>query len=176
MIKKGFGMLTTAQAERMSNRDKRVLEFLLPLSTDYPGLETWYAEKVITGLREGTRLVKCVERDDQLVAIGIAKRESLENKICTVRVSPEFFGRGIGVRLFDNLLEWLEDPAPHLTVNEKKLPLFERIFERYDFNMTSGRTGVYLPGATELGFNEAHDSALDTTALKESVSRYSLLA
>lgn len=132
----------------------RALAFLLPLSEDYPGIATWFMSKVVPGMRKETRFLLPVEREDQLVGLGIAKDEDGERKICTVRVAPSHAGRGIGVRLFDGLLKWLDEDRPHLTVSTTKLPQFERIFDYYGFDMTSAHEGLYVPRAVELGYNE----------------------
>jgi GNAT superfamily N-acetyltransferase len=143
-----LGALSLASAER------EALAFLLPLSDDYPGIDRWFLVKVVPALRTGNRHMLRIERDGKLVGVGIAKNEPDERKICTVRVAPAYANRGIGVRIFDGLLKWLDDDKPHLTVSERKLPLFERIFDYYGFNLSSARKGLYLPTACELGYNE----------------------
>jgi GNAT superfamily N-acetyltransferase len=130
------------------------LSFLLPLSEDYPGIADWYRDKVVPGLRDGTRHLLRIERDGTLAGIGIAKNVPGERKICTVRVAPAYANRGIGVRIFDGLLKWLDDDRPHLTVSDHKLALFERIFDYYGFHVSSARQGQYVPHAVELGYNE----------------------
>lgn len=147
---------TTARpsAVELSDTEARALAFLLPLSKDYPGIERWFSQKVVPGLRCGTRLLLPVERDGVLVGLGIAKNEPDERKICTVRVAPSHAGRGIGLRLFDGLLKWLDDDRPHLTVSDVRLPQFERIFDYYGFGFTSARPGLYVPCSIELGYNE----------------------
>lgn len=134
--------------------EAEALSFLLPLSTDYPGIEQWFSTKVVPGLRDESRTLLRVERQGELVGLGIAKKEHNERKICTVRVAPSHVGRGIGVRIFDSLLKWLDEDKPLLTVNDNKLPIFERIFDYYGFNLTSHIKGLYLPSSVELGFNE----------------------
>lgn len=134
--------------------ESEALSFLLPLSYDYPDVERWFYSKVVPGLRVGHRTLFRVERHGQLVGLGIAKNELDERKICTVRVAPSHMGRGIGVRIFDGLLQWLDVDRPHLTVSARKLPIFERIFDYYGFTITSVREGLYVPGARELGYNE----------------------
>jgi hypothetical protein len=134
--------------------ERDVLSFLLPLSPDYPGIDQWFMAKVVPGFREGTRLLLRVEREGALVGLGIGKNEPDEKKICTVRIAPNFAGRGMGMRIFDGLLKWLDCDRPHLTVNEAKLPLFERIFDYYGFMETSVQEGRYRPESCELGYNE----------------------
>jgi GNAT superfamily N-acetyltransferase len=156
-----FPLLTTKSDSKrklqylpLRRQETEALHFLLPLSHDYPGIDVWYRAKVVPGLRDGTRTLLRIERDGNLVGLGIAKCEADERKICTVRVAPSHAGRGIGIRLFDGLLKWLNDDRPHLTVTHSKLPVFERIFDYYGFNMTSAAQGRYVPHACELGYNE----------------------
>ncbi|AGB45322.1 hypothetical protein Mesau_02941 [Mesorhizobium australicum WSM2073] len=147
----------SSQSERtgivLSPSEAEALRFLLPLSSDYPGIDRWFATKVVPGLRIGSRTLLRIERDGDLVGLGIAKKEDDERKICTVRIAPSYVGKGIGVRIFDRLLTWLDDDKPHLTVSSEKLPIFERIFEYYGFNLTSKNHGLYLPKSTEFGYN-----------------------
>ena len=138
----------------LSSVEAEALAFLLPLSKDYPGIDRWYLTKVVPGLRTGSRHLLRIERSGELVGIGIGKIEADERKICTVRVAPHFANKGIGLRIFDGLLKWLDDDQPHLTVSNHKLPLFERIFDYYGFRMSSRLEGRYVPTACELGYNE----------------------
>lgn len=138
----------------LRDEERQALAFLIPLSDDYPGIESWFRTKVVPGLRNDSRLLLRVERHSQLIGVAIGKRGPEENKICTVRIAPSHFGRGIGVRLFDGVLRWLNDDKPHLTVSESRLPAFERIFDFYNFNLTSVQQGLYVPDASELAYNE----------------------
>lgn len=141
-------------ATPLTPEESEALAFLIPLSHDYPGIEAWFRTKVVPGLRNESRILLRVERHGQLVGLAIGKREPEENKICTVRIAPSHFGRGIGVRLFDEVLRWLNDDRPHLTVSENRLPAFERIFDFYGFNLTSVQQGLYVPNTAEIAYNE----------------------
>ncbi|WP_247334051.1 MULTISPECIES: GNAT family N-acetyltransferase [unclassified Bradyrhizobium] len=138
----------------LTRQESEALAFLIPLSYDYPGIESWFRTKVVPGLRNESRILLRVERHGQLVGLAIGKREPEENKICTVRIAPSHYGRGIGVRLFDAVLRWLDDDKPHLTVSENRLPAFERIFDFYGFNLTSVQQGLYVPNTSEIVYNE----------------------
>jgi GNAT superfamily N-acetyltransferase len=139
---------------RLTPVEEEVLSFLLPLSPDYPNIDHWFRTKVVPGLKDHTRTIIRIERHSQLIGIAIGKREPEENKICTVRVAPSYFGRGLGIRLFDRVLGWLDDDRPHLTISESKLPAFERIFDFYGFGLTSVRREIYRPHVAELAYNE----------------------
>lgn len=133
-------------------KEREALKFLLPLSLEYPEILDWYLCKVVPGLRTGTRLLQTVERNGSIVGVGIAKLED-EKKICTVRVSPEYVGRGVGVRVFDQLLKGLQTDMPCLTVSQTKLPAFQKIFDWYGFKLTGIVNGRYVPGVIEYSFN-----------------------
>ncbi|WP_417742885.1 hypothetical protein [Salipiger sp.] len=135
-------------------RELEVLSFILPLSRDYPGIEDWFLEKVAPGIKDGSRFILPVHRFGQMVGVGIAKNDGLEKKICTVRVAPIYEGRGLGIRVFDGLLKWLDTDRPRLTVSERNLPKYSRLFDYYGFMETSATRGVYLPNSLEHGFNE----------------------
>lgn len=130
------------------------LGFLLPISQSYPGFEKWYADKVVPGVMLGTRRLTIIEREGVIAGVGIAKNELGEKKLCTIRVNAAYEGRGIGVRIFDDLLDWLGTDRPLATVSEEKMPAFERIFSRQGFVLTSVGNGVYRPGRLEYYFNE----------------------
>ena len=88
-----------------------------------------------------------------MIALGIAKDEVDEKKICTLRVSNLYAGRGLGYRLMDEMLHWLDVDQPHVTVGAHKWPLFERMFDHYQFQMTDQCVGLYRPSRVEFGFN-----------------------
>lgn len=138
----------------LTSEEAEALSFLLPLSSDYPNIKKWYLEKVVPGLCEETRLLLPIYREGKIAGLGIAKNDGLEKKICTVRVAPEYENLGLGVRIFDNLLKWLDTDHPNLTVSEGKLPKFSRLFDYYGFTNTSANQSVYIPGVYEFGFNE----------------------
>ncbi|WP_310354695.1 GNAT family N-acetyltransferase [Methylobacterium sp. BE186] len=146
---------THGGTESFLDRDaSEALHFILPLSHDYPGIERWFRSKVAPGLKDGTRHLLRVERDGKLAGLGIAKFDGKERKICTVRISPDYVGRGIGLRIFDGLLKWLDTDQPHLTISESKIQSFERIFDWYGFKLTATKSGLYVPNRNELLYND----------------------
>ena len=138
----------------LGHSSEEIMRFLIPLSQDYPEIFEWFHTKVIPGALCGTRKLILKQRNNEIVALGIAKKEDAENKICTVRVAHEYVGKGLGVRVFDELLEWLNVSKPLLTVSEYKYPQFKKLFEHYGFVLTSINDGMYLPGKKEFIFNE----------------------
>jgi len=138
----------------MTVAEREALAFVLPLSPDYPEIKDWFVAKVVPGLRAGTRRLVRIDRHGKIAALGIAKAEDGEAKVCTVRIAPEFVGRGMGIRVFDDLMNWLGTNRPLATVSVTKLGDFQRIFDHYGYRMTSVCNGLYVPGRAEYLFNE----------------------
>ncbi|MBF0375057.1 MAG: N-acetyltransferase, partial [Alphaproteobacteria bacterium] len=69
-------------ASCMTDGEREALAFVLPLSPDYPGIERWFADTVVPGLRAETRRLVRIERHGRIAALGIAKDEGGEAKIC----------------------------------------------------------------------------------------------
>src|SRR5437660_11437932 len=84
--------------------DPDVLDFLLALSPQYPGIDEWYRRRVLPGVGENSRCLVVHRRGGKIVAVGIGKDDQIEQKICTVRVAPDYQGRGIGVRICERVL------------------------------------------------------------------------
>lgn len=132
-----------------------MLAFLSPLSADYPGFDGWYKERVVSGVRNGSRRLVVVEHDGRIAGVGIGKDTPDERKLCTVRVAPEFEGRGIGIRLIDGLLDWMGEDQPHLTIANGRLHKFERLIDHFGFELTSTKPEIYRSGSSEHFFNES---------------------
>ncbi|PKF78959.1 N-acetyltransferase [Vibrio sp. vnigr-6D03] len=133
---------------------EKVSTYLLDLSNEYPNILNWYEKKVVPGLANGTRKLFVHIRNEKIIGLAIAKNELKEKKICTVRVSPQMYGKGLGVRLFNEAMEWLDTSTPHVTVSESKFHLFERLFEHYGYRLTSTHMSRYREGQVEYLFNE----------------------
>jgi hypothetical protein len=132
----------------------RILDFLASMTTSYPNIEQWFLLKVVPGLNEGSRYIVIVEEKEKIVAIGIAKREDGEKKICTIRVDTEYLGRGYATLLFENMFDWLGTRTPLITVEAEKVFEFKKIFEKYKFTLTSIKYGAYRLGRAEYIYNE----------------------
>lgn len=137
----------------LSPTEEEVLEYLRPLVSAYPGINHWFQQTVVPGLRTDTRRLEVVRQHGHIVALGIAKRDAEERKLCTVRVLPGFQGQGLGHRVIDPLLRWLDCDRPFCTVSAATRPQFDRIFAYYGFAQTASHAGLYLPGRVEEMFN-----------------------
>ncbi len=161
----GVADIHSIQAQRSIDILRESYLFLRPLSADYPAFREWYWSQVACGVVDGSRRIVRIERYGELRAVGIAKSDGVERKICTVRVAPDFANRGHGVRLFENLLRWLDTDRPHLSVGQAKLQQFERIFDHYGFVLTKSITDRYRKGMIEHSYNGEESTLTNPKAI-----------
>lgn len=126
---------------------------LAGFSIFYPGIEQWMTEKVIPGLVVGTRRVIVERNGETVLAFAILKKELDERKICTLWVSPDQRGRGLGQRLLSGSIEWLECAKPVLTVPEEIFPQFKRLLAKNSFELRQRVDGYYRLGKSEYVYN-----------------------
>ena len=131
---------------------------LEPLTAVYPGFENWYWGKVLDGVADGRRKIFVVGPSEKPLAIAIAKREPDENKICTLWVSACARGSGVGSELLGEIVDWLDDPRPLLTVPSERIAEFVPLVRRYRFVETARMPSLYRPGVIEHVFNGTPNS------------------
>jgi ribosomal protein S18 acetylase RimI-like enzyme len=118
----------------------------------YPDFDVWFHRKVMPGLRKGTRLLLADQVDDRVLGIAIAKREE-EKKLCTLWVSPEARGLGIGPALAEEAFEWIGSYRPLFTVPQERMPEFKNLINCLGFCQAQKLVGYYRPGIAEYVFN-----------------------
>lgn len=119
----------------------------------YPNFEDWYFKKVVPDLFCEQRILVSEVRDNNIAGLAILKVNH-EKKLSTLKVSPKYINKGIGLKLFEKSFQLLETEKPFLTVSEEKLSEFKKLFDYYDFKMTSAHDNLYRIGKKEYFFNE----------------------
>ncbi len=117
--------------------NNKIYSFLSSISSTYPDFKEWFYQKVVPGLKDGTREIIPVMRYGRLIAVGIIKNTPEEKKICTIYVSSYYRGKGIGIMLFKKCMKTLGTDSPIVTVSENNYHLFEKIFNHFNFKHTS---------------------------------------
>lgn len=143
----------SASPELIEDFVRLVREDVLFLRGAYPNFDEWLDKKVLPGIAVGERTVIVEEREGRSVGFLILKHTNKEQKLCTLRVRPEFECRGLGVRLFNTAFEVLGTSRPLLSVSEVSLPKFARLFEYFGFACEASYQGLYLPRVQELSYN-----------------------
>lgn len=95
----------------------RLQSYLMLACTDYPDFSEWFSGMFDGVILKGNREIIFCE-DNNVIAGVIVLKTGKEKKICTLYVSPYFRGNGIGTRLVELGMEWLQDKKPMMTFNE----------------------------------------------------------
>mgnify|MGYP000523484082 CR=1 FL=1 len=135
-----------------------VFYFLKSVEEDYPDIKEWFYSRVLSGLELQERHLAYYMIQSEIVGLGIAKNDGLEKKICTLKVHKDYQCKGIGRLILTDMINWLADPKPLITVNENKYPEFEKLFSSYNFKKTKIVEGLYKPGIHELIFNSVESN------------------
>lgn len=137
----------------MTECDQRLFRFISDSITPYyPNGAEWLSTKVFSD--DSNRLLLISQLPDGLVnGFSILKNEDSEKKVCTLFVSPDFRGKGVGNALLGRSLDLLECDKPLITVSDDLLLSFIPLFSRYGFENTESYTDRYRDGHIEYSFN-----------------------
>lgn len=133
--------------------DSNYINLLNDIEIFYPNFKIWFSTKVIPGLVNNTREILTEYRNGQLVGIAIIKRTKEEQKICTIKVIPEYQNRGIGIKLFKKSLLSLNTDKPLVTVPEERFNEFHKIFTHFGFKLNEIKKDYYRKGKKEYIYN-----------------------
>lgn len=145
------------EEKRISANDtfllQEVFRFLRPLSAEYPDFSDWYWQKVVPGLRDSSRIIRCLCINHAIVGVIILKKTAKEKKICTLRVSSAFQKQGIGKRLLAWAITDLRCNAPLVTVPQIHYDAYHKLFSKAGFVLCQKRKGYYKENSIEYVYN-----------------------
>ena len=124
------------------------------LKDTYPGYKEWFFEKQVNGCYTSNRNIIFIRANtDEIVGFSCLKKDEEEKKICTLYVDSKYRNHGVGSLLFEESMKYLETTKTLDTFTEDKLPIFEKIIEKYDWQLTEIVDGIYNKGVRELCYN-----------------------
>lgn len=114
----------------------------------------WYTNKCMPDILLGKNVLLLAKDKDNIIGLGIGKKDLEETKLRCIRVSTGYSNRGIGIRLTDRMLRLLNKDKPHCTVPEEMLHGFSRPFvNEFKFDLSHITKGEYRKGKLEYHFN-----------------------
>lgn len=148
-------------AEKISKEEftklaKQIYDITDFICTDYPKYKEWYFKKQIPGIFTLNReiLFARSEKDkDKIIAMACLKSDEEEQKICTLYVSDQVRGQHLGTRLIEASMQFLGTTKPLITLADYKLPMFQPIIDKYNWELTEVINGLYNNHTKELCFN-----------------------
>ena len=94
-----------------SNIVSKAYEITEETDKDYKNRFSWYWEKVVPGVLNGTRDIFLAEFNGEVAGCAILKKEEGENKICTLLVLDKYRNMGIATRLLEESFKYLYSMA-----------------------------------------------------------------
>lgn len=136
---------------KISNEDfailvKKIYDITDFICEDYPHHKQWYFNKQVPRVftPNGEILFARAEgNEDQIIAVACLKKDEIEKKICTLYVSPRFRGQHLGTKMIEESMKFLETTKPLVTIADYKLPMFQAIIDKYDWQLVEIVTGLY---------------------------------
>lgn len=104
------------------------------IESDYPLHYSWFFEKFINGLSNGSREIIYCEVDSVPVGVAFLKKTNEEKKICTIFVKEEFRKCGIGTKILEHSFEFLGTKKPLISMPIHKEKCFQKVIDKYEWN------------------------------------------
>ena len=149
-LKSYIGKISNDEFMELATKIYEITDFIC---ADYPKHKEWYFKKQLPRILTPNGEVLFVRENDEVIAMACLKKDDEEQKICTLYVSDECRGKKIGTTIIEESMRFLETTKPLITLADYKLPMFEPIIKKYDWELTEVVEGLYNDKYKELCFN-----------------------
>lgn len=93
--------------------------FLMEANMQYPAFSVWYGNLFTDDLKlKPEREIIVCEKEYEIAGVTILKSTKEEAKICTVYVAEQYRHNGLGRRLMELSIEWLENEKPVMMLDD----------------------------------------------------------
>lgn len=126
------------------------------ISDDYPKHKSWFYHKHLPATfieNSGRDILYAHDENNTIYGLAFIKQDEIEKKICTLYVDDSSRGLGIGTKLIEKSMDILKTTKPMITIADYKLPMFEKLIEKYDWQQTQTIKGLYNEKHSELVYN-----------------------
>lgn len=126
------------------------------LRTEYPEFYSWFYDKVIPELSNGSREVFIAQTPlsfGKVNGVLVLKKTNSEKKICTLYVDKESRMNGIGQKFMNIAFNELNTDKPLITVSDTRLKEFNRLLNKFNFESVDTLPDYYAYNHTEYTFN-----------------------
>ena len=126
------------------------------LRTEYPDFYSWFYDKVVPELSNGSREVFIAQTPlsfGKVNGVLVLKNTSSEKKICTLYVDKESRMNGIGQKFMNIAFNELNTDKPLITVSDNRLKDFDGLLNKFNFESVDALPNYYTDNHTEYTFN-----------------------
>jgi len=146
--------------EESKTRASDINRFISNSVDFYGDIFSWVNDKYLTPseINEYERSIYCVKHKSEIAALLLLKDTASEKKICHLNVAKPFRNSTIGRDLFLVSHDKLNDEKPLITLDQTKLPQFEKLFNEMGYDIVETLDNKYWIGNKELVFNKRFDN------------------
>jgi len=126
-----------------------IASHLSAVSHLYPGFKEWLYFKFKPEFLSGSRDILVAYDGNKIAGLSLLKFSSVEHKICTFYIMPEYRGLSIGHELMDRSLSLLCSRNVLISVSEEREVELSRVLKSFKFNLDRKIEGVYRSGVFE---------------------------
>lgn len=121
---------------------------------DYPKYFEWYWAKEIPRVFNGTGEVIICTVNSNIAGVAFLKKDESESKICTFLVVEGYRGKHIATKMLEQAFKYLGTTKPLITIADYKIPMFEHIIKKYNWELTQTMSeGYYNNTSREYVYN-----------------------
>ena len=133
---------------------EKIYKFLFLLNFEYPDFKKWYDTLFEKDgrIRTERQILLCLY-NDELAGVAILKKNNVEDKICTLRVSGKYRQIGLGRALLKESINYLQNERPLITVHIAKYHSFKKLFDYFGFSLEQEILCCYGALKSELSYN-----------------------
>lgn len=140
-----------ADAKWTTDNLQALRSFVVASENMYPGIERWFKEKVIPGLRTSERIAYVAYEGEAAIASAVLKLGT-RSKFCHVRIHQEFEDLDLGQMFFTQMTLEARHHAKeiHFTLPESLWYAKQHFFESFGFKCPNKAYRQYRTGDAEL--------------------------
>lgn len=80
-----------------------------------------------------------ISENNEIVGVSSLKK-SEENKICTFYIKDDYRKEGLGSKLLEQSLKYLETEKPVINFSQNKFDMFKNFVDKYNWKLTSTKS------------------------------------
>lgn len=121
---------------------------------DYPNHLKWYWTKAIPRIFNSCGEIVICTVNNNIAGVIFLKKDSIENKICTLFVVESYRGKHISTKMLEYAFKYLGTTKPLITITDYKVAMFEPIIKKYNWELTQiTNRGYYNTTSREFVYN-----------------------
>ena len=92
--------------------------------------------------------------NNNVAGVAFLKKDDTESKICTFLITEDYHRKNIATKMLERAFSYLGTTKPLITIADYKIPMFEHIIKKYNWELTQTMSeGYYNTTSREMVYN-----------------------